>query len=132
MQIDYVFTRLLNSRNRKRSNDRSLSTHVLERDTVVINRINAVITIAANAINRISYALTPRKGMADDQGRVIIRTSSFQTMHENDKRFSVRRSYCSPKERFYVFLFAIFIIYYFLLLSLLVSINEFIKICQLI
>lgn len=36
MQNDYVFTRLLNSSDRKRSNDRSLSTRVLEPDTVVI------------------------------------------------------------------------------------------------
>lgn len=36
MQIDYVFTRLLNSYDRKRSNDRSLSTHILEPDTVII------------------------------------------------------------------------------------------------
>lgn len=36
LQIDYVFTRLLNSRDCKRSNDRSLSTHILEPDTVVI------------------------------------------------------------------------------------------------
>jgi len=36
MQIDYVFRRLLNSHDHKRSNDRSLSVHVLEPDTIII------------------------------------------------------------------------------------------------